>query len=241
MVDSGQNMPLRNTSTPSATNQQQDFYSWLRRMPFGFLQDLYSQYSLKKDTNTSGSEAYAEQLFPTVSVDKSPPADAKEIVVIRQSVFFLISTIIGIELFFDILYISLRFIPIIFSLPSNMQEIINPYFIIIFITVNILKIICMLITACEWVATRYELREGEIRFKYGMIFTNEKIYLCTYTQEVICSQSFLGRIFNYGTIEIFNPVIKEVIYIDSVPNPHKYVEIIKSTLPRQNERGLVPL
>lgn len=243
MVGSRQTIPRRDTSTPSATTQQQDFYFWLRRLPFGFLQDLYRQYLLKKGNLFEPKTlqvAPPTQLFPSTNTDKSPP-HKKEVIVLRRSIFFLIGAIISIELFFDFAYIALKLIPVVFTFSPYIQNLIAPLYVILFIAINILKVIFMIVTAFGWIATRYELREGEIRFKYGLIFINEKIYLSTYTQEVTCEQSFFGRLFNYGTIQIFNPVIKEAIYLDSIPNPHKYVEIIKGTLPKLPETGLLPL
>ena len=99
----------------------------------------------------------------------------------------------------------------------------------------------MLFATLSWITTRYELRGPEIRFKYGILFTEEKIYLVKYSQEVVCDQSLLGRIFNYGTIQIYNPVLKETIYIDAIPDPKRYTEMIKANLPNPKGAELVPL
>jgi hypothetical protein len=45
------------------------------------------------------------------------------------------------------------------------------------------------------------------------------------------SQNILQKIFNFGSIRLFNPVLKEEIYISNVPEPHKYGSIIQQYQP----------
>lgn len=237
-------MPQKNVSAAQQiqARQRQDFHLWLQRIPRDFLQALYRMYlvqgkaeNLRRDGISPNIVKEKETILPSTKVEKKVP-----FAILRRSIFYLIITLIAIELFFDLLFLGLRFALMIVVLPSDIAKTVTYLSFSVFSSYSVLKAIFMLYLAIRWVTTRYELYDGEVRFKHGIVLKQEKIYMCTYTQEVVTSQGFLGRIFNFGTIELYNPVLKESVYIDSIPNPTKYTEMIKNGLPDQAE-GLVPL
>ncbi len=211
--------------------QQQEFYSWLRKVPFGILREAYrNAYSrrnpLDNQINTLDTAPPITKAPENTSVTNTIP----EKIVLRRSVFLLIINLISIEIFFDLIYIALKLPPIYFNLSLVLQTQLMPIYFIFFVLLNILKIIIMLIAALGWVTSRYHIGQGEIRYKSGILGHSEKIFLCNHTQEVTYVQGFWGRLFNFGSIEIYNPALKEKIYIDSIPNPKKCVEIVKKNL-----------
>lgn len=237
------------------SSQQHDFYSWLRRIPFDVLQELHKLYSYRRKTLTARRDGPLQQEIlqapqpppidqpaPTLADNISPPVVKKgRLAVLRRSIFHLIVNIFAIELFFDLAFLAFRFIVSLFPLPQTISQFLMMATFSVFIILSIAKLFFMLTTILAWFNTRFEIYEGEIRFKHGILLKKEKIYLSTYTQEVTCTQSLLGRIFNYGTIEIRNLVLAETVYLDSIPSPTKYVEVIKTGLPKLNPNVIIPL
>lgn len=237
-------LPFEGKDKETAKSQR-DFYNWLRKLPVEVLHDLYRRYTkFEKGPHllfAGRNSKSLEETLHDIENDRPPPDKKAQVIILRRSIFFLIGTFIVIEFAFDFLFLLLRFFPLYVHTPAVIQNLISPWYIMLFLMFNILKLLFMLFAAISWVVTRYELREGEIRFRYGILFTEEKIYIIKYAQEVVCDQSLFGRIFNYGTIQIYNPVLKETVYLDSVPDPHKYVEIIKEDMPNPTDAQLVPL
>lgn len=222
-----------------SSKKQQEFYSWLRRIPFGLLQEFHKEYLHRENTESIRREEVSEQSTLVSEEEKQPPLSARESIILRKSIFLLVGMILGIEIFFDACYLTIKFVPMILSIPQFFQTILTPWYPMLFFVITLLKLIFICISTLRWLTTRYVIGNGEIRFRYGIIFTNEKIYLCTYAQEVTCTQGFIGRIFNFGTITVYNPVQKETICLDSIQNPRRYMEMIKNSL--SNTPNAVPL
>lgn len=233
MVIGGNNIPSQKVTNipPQDNKQQQEFYSWLRKIPFGILREAYrNAYSRRNPLDRQINTEIIDPLISNVSENTSVTNPIPEKIVLRRSVFLLLINLISVEIFFDLIYIALKLPPIYFNLSVVLQNQLMPIYFICFVLLNVLKIIVMLIAALGWVTNRYHIGQGEIRYKSGILGHSEKIFLCNHTQEVTYDQGFWGRLFNFGSIEIYNPALKEKIYIDSVPNPSKCVEIIKKNL-----------
>jgi membrane protein YdbS with pleckstrin-like domain len=164
-------------------------------------------------------------------VEEKPVTQQQQItnirIVLRRSIFVIIIELIGLEFLFDLLYIFLRIIPMLFSGIIQIQGFLSPIYVFLFIILNIIKIILLITIALKWVTSSYTIAPEEIRHKTGILSHKEKVYSCKNMQEVIYTQGFWGRIFNFGSIEILNPAIREKIILRSIPNPEKYTEIIR--------------
>lgn len=51
-------------------------------------------------------------------------------------------------------------------------------------------------------------------------------------------QSFFGKIFSYGTMELYDPALKEKIYLLNVPNPRKNSELVEKILPKKSNQPM---
>lgn len=220
MVSDDKHVPLiENTATKS--KQQFPFSFWLRREAHTLIPNS----------------------LPATQTEPPPPEKLEKThmkIVLRRSIFTLIFAIISIEILFDALYILFRAVPFytqFITIPAAQTAVI--YFVL-FVSITFLKLCFIMVFCLRWLTTTYEIANGEIKFKQGIFSDNEKVYLCRHTQEVIASRGFFGKIFNFGSIEIYDPSLKERIYIDSVQNPQKYAEIIKNNLPSAKPSELLP-
>lgn len=156
--------------------------------------------------------------------------ESKEIfapVVIRKSAFFLLVNIIMLESLFAVIFLLMRSPVHLFDI--SFIEFDDIYFIytFIFILLTGIKLFLLFSIILSWMNNYYEILQGQLIHKKGIF----KIKSTTFSlgnielQEV--EQGFLGRIFKYGTIEIFNPLLKQTFWLENVPFPHKQLKAIQ--------------
>ncbi|MBI2028577.1 MAG: response regulator [Candidatus Levybacteria bacterium] len=81
-------------------------------------------------------------------------------------------------------------------------------------------------------------KEGVVRHS-GIIFSKKKEkYECNFVEAISFEQSFFGKLFNYGTIELYDPALKEKIYLLNVSNPKKYTELVEKILPKKTNHPM---
>lgn len=72
----------------------------------------------------------------------------------------------------------------------------------------------------------------------GILHKREKKYACNFIETITLNQSFLGLILNYGTLELYDPTIKEPIYLLDIENPKKNKEIIEKIIPNKTNQSM---
>lgn len=205
------------------------------QLPPQFLRDMYDLYFSgnnpeRRETTGSSENRENDDVRGSPSQQQSQRSSPSGII-LRHSVFLLILNLISIEFLFDSFYFVLKVLPIPLNLSLPFQNQLWPIYFGIFGVLLLLKIILMVFAAIQWVTSSYEIRSNEIRYRYGIFSHHEKMFLCSHTQEVTYTQGLLGRLFNFGSIEVYSPVIKDRIYLASIPNPQKYAELIKGYIP----------
>ncbi len=224
-------------SAKTIPKHQQDFYIWLRTIPLGALYSLYKQHTARRGQSDSSTNVITD-IPPTLPQNSLDTKNNK--IILRKSVFILVLTFINIEILFDGLYILLRLPLFYLNLPTIIQAHLVSMYFIIFLAINTLKLFFIIFVSVKWITTIYEIREGEIKFRQGLIAYSQKVYLCKHIQEVICKQGFIGKIFNFGSIELYDPTLTNNLNIDCVQNPSKYADIIKKNL-LQNNSEFIPI
>jgi membrane protein YdbS with pleckstrin-like domain len=164
-------------------------------------------------------------------LQNDPKVIPKEKIILRKSIYCIIIRFVVIEVIFDSLYLFVKFPAMYLHFPLSLQNTLTPLYFLLFVILNTFKLLLMITIALKWITNHYEINKREIRHKSGVFGHKEQVYLCDFAQEVSFSQSLLGRILNYGTVDVYNPAIKERIYLDSIPNPAKFSEVIKKNLP----------
>ncbi|HYK09016.1 MAG TPA: PH domain-containing protein [Candidatus Eisenbacteria bacterium] len=223
-----------------------NFATWLKRIPFEFLQDEYRHNQIRRDipvrpfiVDAAITPAKRDGMPAEKAQNSSPPMQP---IVLRRSVYFLIFALLGIEVFFDLIYGGLRFLLMYAHLSQFFTSLtVDSFYFEILVILNLCKIVFMLVTALEWISFTYVITDKEIISRFGILNHKEKVYLCSNIQEVMFTQSMVGKLFNYGTIELHNPTFDEIVYLDSVPNPKKYADIIRGNLPTEKKRTYIPI
>lgn len=150
--------------------------------------------------------------------------------VLRQSTVMLITRLLICEIVVMILHYGIRFaIAQYFDFFSMKPSILVMTTEIILI--QLLNLYILLAVILTWIGEQYILNPKEVIIKNGVLNTKLVTYEIANLQSMTISQNILQKIFNFGSIRLFNPVLKEEIYISNVPEPHKYGSIIQQYQP----------
>ena len=157
---------------------------------------------------------------------------------IRESIVLIASRLIVLELLFGILFyggsLAISF------LDSNLHilSVVQLYAILfaVFLAGNALV---TLIVVLQWYF-RYSEISGDYIVSYSGIFhkTEEK-NACNYIETITIEQSFLGMLLNYGTLVLYNPALKQQIYLANIANPKIYMAIIEKSF-LKNKKPMTP-
>lgn len=143
---------------------------------------------------------------------------------IRQTVVIPILKLVMIEVIITLISFLTRFLSF-----NYLGEILNNLILIVeILVIQIFNLYLILNVIFSWLSIEYILRNDEIVIREGLIKIKETTYEIANLQSMSINQSLFGRIFNFGTIRLFNPVLKEEIFLEDIPNPNLYGAIIQN-------------
>lgn len=76
----------------------------------------------------------------------------------------------------------------------------------------------------------YEVRPGKIIYKSGLFSRKEQEFDCAQITKVNLTQGIVGRLFNFGTIDLYVPTTNEWFALSNIPNPHRNLRLIRKSL-----------
>lgn len=142
---------------------------------------------------------------------------------IRQTVVIPIFKLILIELIITLISFLTRLLSF-----NYLSELLNNFIIILeILLIQIFNLYLVINVIFNWIGVEYILRTDEIIIKKGILKLKETTYEIANLQSMSINQSLFGRLFNFGTIRLFNPVLKEEVFIENIPNPSFYGKFIQ--------------
>lgn len=150
---------------------------------------------------------------------------------IRQSIFILLLKLLVLEFIAAgclVLFQSFFFTPYAtrISLYFHIELFNTPFFLLLVL----LKIITMCYVVFSWLEEYYEIYPTEVIHKKGIIFKKEQRYLLKHIGSVGLQQGVLGRIFNFGSIKLYDWLLGKDVYLYLIHNPLRYHGILKKLL-----------
>lgn len=157
--------------------------------------------------------------------------------IFRESIVLIVLRILATELIFTI---ALVLSSSIFSFLSRYVEIFNNLFLnlVVFLIFLLVNIIIVLSIVLKWQSEYAELARGALTKHTGILNKREQKYACNFVEVITMNQSALGMIFDYGTIELYDPAIKEQIYLVNIASPRKYRELIEERFSKDRPQGI---
>ncbi len=150
--------------------------------------------------------------------------------IIRQTTFFLVLRIVISEILIMALHFGFRIlldqIASLFSFQITYQILTAEVFLI-----QVLNLLLLLTVILSWTNETYTLNPKEVIIKKGIFSSRSVTYELANLQSMTINQTFIGKLFNYGSIKLFNPVLREEVYLLNIPNPYVYGDIIQQHQP----------
>lgn len=108
----------------------------------------------------------------------------------------------------------------------------NPWiFLIGFIILGIIKIGLSVYVVLEWLNEYYEITPEVIMHKKGFIFRKTEKYNLDKVRRVSIQSTFLGEIFNYATVSLYDIRLNKYLDLYLIHNPERYVKILRMLCP----------
>lgn len=146
---------------------------------------------------------------------------------IRTSTAIVVTRVITTQLFLAVISLVVT-LPIVTFTPviSKYLPILMLYACITLViqTINMLVIVTIFL---RWISTIYIIRQNEIITQSGIWSIQEHHFATEHTQRVTLKQSLWGKLFNFGTVEVYNPVLGEHLDLCDIPQPKLYASVLK--------------
>ena len=150
---------------------------------------------------------------------------------VRISIVFLITKLL-------ILDIIATFTALLFfgalSLPLFSQEtrmFIFSYNIGYFLILAAIKIILTLYIVLQWINEYYEITPERIVYRRGIIWRKVDEYDFVHIRSLGIEQGLFGRVFNFGSLRVFDRGVYKYYYLNYLHNPLLYFDLLRQLLP----------
>lgn len=171
--------------------------------------------------------------------DKLPLGEERELgkIILRESTALIIIRLISTEAIFGLAFFLLNLLFSYLNPFTNTIDLSGLYLLILvgafFINIGIVILIVL-----KWNFEYTEVsREGVVKHS-GILQRKEQKYACNFVEGAKVEQSFSGLLFNYGTIELYDPALKEQVYLLNVADPKKYSKAIQDIVSKEKNKPM---
>jgi hypothetical protein len=109
--------------------------------------------------------------------------------------------------------------------------------IIYFSLLSLFELFLVLQVVLNWANEEYEIREGSVIHRKGIFRLREEIFTLRNLASSRISQNFFGKLFNYGTITLSSPLLKQDVYLVNIHDPKKIITSLEDNLEDKNLQG----
>ena len=155
---------------------------------------------------------------------------------IRKSHMVLIMKLLKLEVLLMLLYTSIKaFKPAFVGFESIFFESFYWYGVIFYLVLTGFELVLTTVIVLLWAFETYEVRDGFVVHSCGLFRLKEEVFSLDNVGSVSTKQGFFQRLFNYGTIGIFSPILKKEFFLDKIHNPKEAVKLLESYI--SNKEG----
>ena len=163
---------------------------------------------------------------------------------IRQSIAILLTKLLLTDLIFAFVVIGFYFVLVKGGefTQSAAQSIV--VFLSIFALIGVGKIFLTIYIVLQWLNEYYEITPEHIVHKKGFIFRKTETYNLNKIRVMDVQDTFLGEIFNFATITLYDIRLNKYLDMYLIHNPQRYAKILKSLRPElelKTDRVNLPL
>jgi len=166
-------------------------------------------------------------------------AGEKEIIVthitVRQSITLLLFKLIIIELLAAGALILFHTTLFTTDIESQLPSGISLFNIPVFLTLVVIKTFITFFVIFQWLEESYEITPKEIIHNRGFFFKHVERHSFNHLVSLRVYQGIFGKLFNYGTLTLFNWAKNREVSLYLIHNPMKYMHILERLLPEPDE------
>jgi uncharacterized membrane protein YdbT with pleckstrin-like domain len=122
-------------------------------------------------------------------------------------------------------------------LNSSQNNFLNIGGIIYFSLISLFELFLVLQVVLNWTNEEYEIREGSVIHRKGIFRLREEIFTLRNLASSRISQNFFGKLFNFGTITLSSPLLKQDVYLINIHDPKKIITSLEDNLEDKNLQG----
>lgn len=155
-------------------------------------------------------------------------------ITIYRSGVILALRLVVLEIIFLGIGVGLRLPLVFFTFSLDVTVTLNLISTVVNIGLILVKILFMTMIITQWLENHYEVKPGKIIYKSGFFSRTEREFNCAQITKVNLTQGAIGRLFNFGTINLYRPNTNEWFSLTNIPNPHRNLRLIQKTLTHKN-------
>ena len=156
-------------------------------------------------------------------------------ITIHESIFMLLLKLFVIEVAAAVAVIIFHIILFSTNAPERYSGIFSVYMIPIYVVLVILKTALTVFIIIQWFEETYDITSKEVIHRKGFLFRDEARFTLKHIGTIKVHQGFLGRIFNYGTLSLYDWVNGKNIDLYLIHDPLKYHKILQGILPEADK------
>lgn len=169
--------------------------------------------------------------------EKEKAKKTSEKIILRESFILIILRFILTEAIFILVLFIISILFYYLSPVINTASLSGVYLIVLaiwfFINIGLVTLIYL-----KWNSEYAEVsHEGVIKHS-GVLHRKEQKYACNFIEGAKVEQSFLGLLLNYGTIELYDPALKEQVYLLNVSDPKRASKTIQRIVSKEKDKPM---
>lgn len=150
---------------------------------------------------------------------------------IRQSIVILLAKLIFIDFLLAVLVIGFYFVLVRSDEIFGISLDITSLFLAAFVITGIIKIALSIYVVLLWLNEYYEITPESIIHRTGVIFRKAQLYELDKIRVMDVQDSFIGEIFNFATITLYDIRLNKYLDMYLIHNPQRYAHVLKELRP----------
>lgn len=157
--------------------------------------------------------------------------------IFRESVALIVVRLIFTEAIFGL---SLALLSILYSyLSLYINTIPLPsLYIIALIGAFLINLGIVVMIVLKWNSEYTEVSQAGVICHSGILYRKEQKYACNFVEATKLEQSFLGVLLDYGTIELYDPALKEQVYLLNITNPKRNIQTVQNIVSKEQNKPM---
>lgn len=167
--------------------------------------------------------------MPTVTGDKKIAVTHLNI---RQSIFLLLFKLVLLDIFAAFLAIAFFSLISTSLFSAEVRVYLLTFHVIYFLILVFIKVFLTFYVVLGWLNEYYEIHPDAVVHRNGIIWRKEERYPLRQIRLVKMEQGTLGKLCNYGTLELYDWDLSKYAMMYLIHNPIRYLKILEHLTPR---------